>query len=186
MSTKVVQGVGLCISMWSLNKASDGLIGNGDGLINVNVEFDMAVFRPFKGEVIQGQIRRNVKGVGIQITMDFFEDIWVQCPVGIPKPAYFDETEQVWAWQVEGGDPAFYDNNEQVRFRVEREIWNDLTPDKPQVLASAARPQQVEARSPYIIIASMAEDGLGPNLWWDVQGSSKKEDGMEGQDSEGR
>ena len=31
-----MQGVGLCISMWGLNKASEGQIGNGTGLININ------------------------------------------------------------------------------------------------------------------------------------------------------
>ena len=75
---KVVQKVGLFISLWDILWTSEGLIGHGTGLVNVNgkchktirnpqsigmcfnpnciVEFRMVVFRPFKGEVIVGRI----------------------------------------------------------------------------------------------------------------------------------
>lgn len=33
---KVIQKIGLCICMYDLLSASDGLIGNGDGLVSVN------------------------------------------------------------------------------------------------------------------------------------------------------
>ena len=62
--------------MYDLLKASEGLIGHGTGIVNVNgplpgstprccrskadpnypVEFRLVVFRPFKGEVILGKI----------------------------------------------------------------------------------------------------------------------------------
>ncbi len=61
--------------MYDLLKVSDGLIGHGDGFVNVNgngnlesmgkcpsstergvVEFRLIVFRPFKGEIITGRI----------------------------------------------------------------------------------------------------------------------------------
>ncbi len=35
---QVIQKVGLCICMYDLLKASDGLIGHGTGLVNVNGE----------------------------------------------------------------------------------------------------------------------------------------------------
>jgi DNA-directed RNA polymerase III subunit RPC8 len=35
-ANKVIQKIGLCICMYDLLSASDGLIGNGDGLVNVN------------------------------------------------------------------------------------------------------------------------------------------------------
>jgi DNA-directed RNA polymerase III subunit RPC8 len=72
----VVQKIGLCICLWDILWTSEGLIGQGDGLVNVNgtyalghyssclvsvltgfaVEFRMVVFRPFKGEVIVARI----------------------------------------------------------------------------------------------------------------------------------
>jgi DNA-directed RNA polymerase III subunit RPC8 len=63
--------------MYDLLKVSDGLIGHGDGFVNVNgtrklwiignlrhelieetVEFRLLVFRPFKGEIITGRIAK--------------------------------------------------------------------------------------------------------------------------------
>jgi DNA-directed RNA polymerase III subunit RPC8 len=35
-SNKVLQQVGLCICFWDLLKASEGLISQGDGMVNVN------------------------------------------------------------------------------------------------------------------------------------------------------
>lgn len=53
---QVLQKIGLCICLWDVTWASEGLIGHGTGLVNVNVEFRLVVFRPFKGEVLQGRI----------------------------------------------------------------------------------------------------------------------------------
>jgi DNA-directed RNA polymerase III subunit RPC8 len=39
-----------------LLESSDGLIGHGTGLVNVNVKFRLIVFRPFKGEILLGKI----------------------------------------------------------------------------------------------------------------------------------
>lgn len=81
-ANKVVQNVGLCICFWDLLKASEGLISQGDGMVNVNgneyprhtrlpkcsllgaVEFRLVVFRPFKGEIIHGVILdSSVEGI---------------------------------------------------------------------------------------------------------------------------
>ncbi|KAF2228930.1 putative DNA-directed RNA polymerase III [Viridothelium virens] len=175
---RVIQGVGLCICLWDLLEASEGRIGNGTGIAHVNTRFRMVVFRPFKGEVIQGQIRRNVKGVGLQLSLDFFDDIWVPCPIGLPKPSSFDESEGVWMWNSQNGDAA-YDESEQVRFRVEREVWNNQTLSGPPPRSSST--QREERRAPYIIIASMTEDGLGPIRWWDEEAEGEEgEEEVEG------
>ncbi|KAI5283717.1 DNA-directed RNA polymerase III subunit rpc25 [Ascosphaera acerosa] len=55
-ANKVIRNVGLCMGMYDLLESSDGLIGHGTGLVNVNVKFRMVVFRPFKGEIIIGKI----------------------------------------------------------------------------------------------------------------------------------
>ncbi len=82
-SNKVVHKVGLCVAMWDLLKASDGLIGFGDGNCNVNVEFRMVVFRPFKGEIVAAKVKKNVPE-GIYLSTDFFDDIFV------PETMLFD------------------------------------------------------------------------------------------------
>lgn len=35
-SNKIVPGVGLCITLWDLLSTTEGLIGHGTGLVNVN------------------------------------------------------------------------------------------------------------------------------------------------------
>jgi DNA-directed RNA polymerase III subunit RPC8 len=71
-ANKVIQKIGLCICLYDLLAASEGLIGHGTGLVNVNglltyllkenradhltVEFRLIVFRPFKHEVMLGRI----------------------------------------------------------------------------------------------------------------------------------
>jgi DNA-directed RNA polymerase III subunit RPC8 len=55
-ANRVIQKIGLCICMYDILWASEGLIGHGTGLVNVNVEFRLIVFRPFKGETLLGKI----------------------------------------------------------------------------------------------------------------------------------
>lgn len=97
LSVQVVQKIGLCISLYDVLWTSEGLIGHGTGLVNVNgmmqqqsspllllfqyaytkpVEFRMIVFRPFKGEVMLGRIRSSTPS-GIHLRTDFFDDIFV-------------------------------------------------------------------------------------------------------------
>lgn len=72
-ANKVIQKIGLCVCLYDLLSSSEGLIGHGTGLVNVNgkyslknpiysgliedaVEFRLVVFRPFKDEVLLGRI----------------------------------------------------------------------------------------------------------------------------------
>ncbi|KAI9709322.1 MAG: DNA-directed RNA polymerase III subunit rpc25 [Bogoriella megaspora] len=140
-ANKVIHKVGLVICFFDLVKASDGLIGNGTGLVNVVV------------------------------SMRFFEDIWVPCPRGIPSPGGYDKGEKRWYWEADAGR-LFYDNHEPVRFRIESEIWNDHTPTRPQMGGGETE----EKKPPYMLIASLLESGLGPNVWWeDEEGEENDE-----------
>jgi DNA-directed RNA polymerase III subunit RPC8 len=75
-ANKVLHRVGLCITLYDILKASDGLIGHGSGDVNVNVEFRMVVFRPFKGEIVTGVVRKCDED-GIRVGVEFFDDLWV-------------------------------------------------------------------------------------------------------------
>lgn len=67
-------------------------------------------------------------------------------------------------WQ-NGDEEMYFDKHETVRFRIEGERWHDQTPTAPPDPEHLAEP--VKKTSPYSIIGSMMEDGLGPCLWWD-------------------
>ncbi|KAI9809067.1 MAG: hypothetical protein M1825_002356 [Sarcosagium campestre] len=114
--------------MYDLLKASEGLIGHTTGIVNVNVEFRMVVFRPFKGEIILGKISSS-SIEGIKVRLDFFDDIFVPGHL-LFDGSRFDHTEQVWVWESDGTN-YYFDKNESVLFRVEAEEWNDQSPLSP-------------------------------------------------------
>ncbi|KAF2139129.1 uncharacterized protein K452DRAFT_255268 [Aplosporella prunicola CBS 121167] len=173
-ANKVIQEVGLCICLRDILKSSEGLIGHGTGIVNVNVEFRLVVFRPFKGEIIEGKISgSNPQGINVQL--DFFDDIFVPGPVNLFEGVKFNNAESVWVWTTETGDELFFDMEERVRLRVEAEVWTDLSPQAPLIAGANGSGGEngeggegsEERRSPYCVVASMQQAGLGPTLWWE-------------------
>jgi DNA-directed RNA polymerase III subunit RPC8 len=77
-ANKVIQNIGLAICVYDILWAGDdtGIISQGDGYANVNVEFRLVVFHPFKGEVMNARIR-NSTPAGINLKIDFFDDIFI-------------------------------------------------------------------------------------------------------------
>ena len=63
------------------------------------------------------------------------------------------------------GQKLYYDNQETVRFRIEEERWHDQTPVGPIEKEDGSAVKQ----SPYTLIATMEDAGLGPCLWWDEE-----------------
>ncbi|MCJ1315453.1 DNA-directed RNA polymerase III subunit rpc25 [Xylographa vitiligo] len=159
-ANKVIQKIGLCICVYDLLTASDGLIGHGTGIVNVNVEFRLIVFRPFKGEIILGKIS-GASEWGMKIRLDFFDDIHVPPTLMFPG-SFFNVQEQCWVWNNEGTE-YFYDKHEWVRIRIEQEHWHDQSPVAPSERESAAA---MERKSPFSITASMMQAALGPTEWW--------------------
>jgi len=167
-ANKVIQKIGLCICLYDLLSASEGLIGHGTGLVNVNVEFRLIVFRPFRHEVMHGRITSSSKD-GINLRTTFFSDIFV--PSGaLPQGSYFDGNQGIFVFRhPEISDPMCFDMYEMARFRIESEEWIDQTPEKPEGNDLGMDEEERRARrvSPWKITASMADDGLGPCFWWD-------------------
>ncbi|KAH7258324.1 DNA-directed RNA polymerase III complex subunit Rpc25 [Fusarium solani] len=158
-SNKVIQKIGLCICLYDLQWASEGLIGHGTGLVNVNVEFRMVVFRPFKGEVMMARISTSTPE-GIHLQTDFFADIFVSYEY-LPPGAEFSHSHQLWVWNVDEEQRLLYEMHEMVRFQVIDEEWHDQAPAGPK------KQEETEATAPYRIKGSMIADGLGLCLWWD-------------------
>ncbi|KAH8593688.1 RNA polymerase III subunit Rpc25 [Bisporella sp. PMI_857] len=167
-ANRVIQKIGLCICLYDLTSASDGLVGNGTGLVSVNVEFRLVVFRPFSGEIIMGRISSSTDA-GIHLKTHFFDEIFVP-KNRLPEGAKYSADEDCWKWFVDD-EPLYFDNQETVRFRVEQEQWHDQTPKGPADQENNDQPQ-----SPYKIIASMEDAGLGPCLWWDNTNQGEEEE----------
>ncbi|KAK1764569.1 RNA polymerase III subunit Rpc25-domain-containing protein [Phialemonium atrogriseum] len=160
-ANKVIQKIGLCICLWDVLWSSEGLIGHGTGLVNVNVEFRLVVFRPFKGEVLLGRITSGTQD-GINIRTDFFDDIFVPF-TELPDEATYEPKDALWVWRDED-QVMYYDIHEMVRFQVVSEDWHDQTPTGPLGVGDEPEGRTI---APYRITASMKGSGLGCCLWWD-------------------
>ncbi|KAL9110073.1 MAG: hypothetical protein Q9227_005412 [Pyrenula ochraceoflavens] len=179
-SDKVIQKIGLCMYMYDLLDASEGLIGYGDGTVNVNVRFRLLVFRPFHSEVLLGRVIA-LSPTGIRISVDFFEAITVSPDLLFENMKFVpdDETEAGggWLWDNDGNE-LWIDLGDTVRLRVEREEWRDQTPKGPVIsredgtmavgeVNGLREGEDVEhEREPYRIVASMNAGGMGPLTWW--------------------
>lgn len=181
-ANKVIQKVGLCICFYDLLTATEGLIGHGSGVINVKVTFRLIIFRPFRGEVLEGTVSES-SPAGLRIHIELFDDITVPGPTNLLDPSNFDLFEKVWVWTSEDGVKFHFDKNERVRFRIEEEIWQDQAADEEGGIiavdrepepgdSDAARRKREEderkrrGKTPWRLVASMAQGGMGCLTWW--------------------
>ncbi|KAM7534488.1 hypothetical protein Aperf_G00000117815 [Anoplocephala perfoliata] len=101
-SNKILYKVGLCISVWDITAIGDIYISHDDESFQVNVTFRLLCFRPSIDEVIIGTVKNCTKE-GIQISLNFFDDIFV--PVDKLK-------------------------HPSKLFRVDQEVWQDANPNE--------------------------------------------------------
>lgn len=179
---RVIKDVGLCISIFDILETEDPYIYSGEAAIFVKVRFRVIVFRPFVGEVLVGRVRSGTEE-GLSVTLGFFDDIHIP-PGCLPQGTAFDPTEQVWCWHYEGNQ-MYLDPGEAIRFRILSEKFVESAPISKDVLMSqraaalaAADPKApsnpnivtdipaVPETTPYRIVATIAEDGLGLVRWW--------------------
>ncbi|KAI8928449.1 RNA polymerase III subunit Rpc25-domain-containing protein [Entophlyctis helioformis] len=138
-ANKVLHNVGLCISVYDLLETSDPIVhACQDGAYQSRVKFRMVVFRPFKGEILEGRIKDCSPKTGVRVTMNFFDDIIIPPSFLMPDSEY-DSQEGVWVWKYDGND-LFMDREEPIRFRVENEAFVDVGPVKEPKAASAGGP----------------------------------------------
>ncbi|VDN98303.1 unnamed protein product [Rodentolepis nana] len=164
-SNKILYKVGLCISVWDITSIGDMYVSHDDGSYHVNASFRLICFRPSVDEVIIGSVKNCIKE-GIQVSLNFFDDIFIPA-TKMKHPSKFDFEQQSWIWQYENeGEVAELriEKNDSIRFRVDQEIWQDPNPtdekDNQATLASFG------FKSPYVILGSIAADGLGLTCWW--------------------
>lgn len=173
---KVLHEAGLCLGFHSIISTSEGLIGHGTGIVNVNVDFKLLVFRPRKGEIVPGAIANSDPTAGIFLDMDFFEDVIV------PPQLLFEGTvwekdeydQEAFVWN-EHENKFFFDRLEPCLWRVEAEVWHDISPKMqgPErgkfVEEAEGEGEDGEAKkTPYMLQGSMGFSGLGPILWWET------------------
>jgi DNA-directed RNA polymerase III subunit RPC8 len=137
--------------------------------------------RPVEGEVLLGTIRQCTPE-GVLVSLGFFDDILL--PGSCLQPgSLFDAAEQVWVWNY-GESQLFMDVGEPIRFRLLEQHFIEEAPVRKEVLMAAkmaamnpavpvatqatAEPEEepVPEQSPFRLVGSIAEDGLGLVSWW--------------------
>eukprot|EP00270_Netrium_digitus_P021937 TRINITY_DN9649_c0_g3_i1.p1 TRINITY_DN9649_c0_g3~~TRINITY_DN9649_c0_g3_i1.p1 ORF type:complete len:203 (-),score=56.58 TRINITY_DN9649_c0_g3_i1:217-783(-) len=151
---KVIQDIGLVISLYDILSLDGGLVHQGDGAPHFQVRFRLVVFRPFVGEVLIGRIQK-CDASGVYVTLGFFWDIHIPEHL-LQIPSYFDEQEKVWIWKFNENE-MFMDLQEEVRFRVAAVKY----PPLPLEQEKGAKPF-----APMQLVGDINADGLGLVSWW--------------------
>lgn len=121
----------------------------------------------------------NNKGV-----VEFFDDIYIPKEM-LFEGCYYSVKDQVWIWNIDGTEEAkvFFELNEKIRFRVEKEVFFDIKPNLKELEAKerlleekgeetlleeeAKKPQKEDDPAPYVILGSCQSDGMGLVAWWE-------------------
>ncbi|KAK6081720.1 RNA polymerase III subunit Rpc25 [Seiridium cupressi] len=170
-SNRVLQKIGLCICMYDLLWASEGLIGHGTGLVNVNGNGVLLVIAQqaltdlhsrvpaHRIPAVQG---RDFAGENQQRHPRRFEHRSMSLSRNVVNRETSDHNEQAWVWVVEE-QRMYYDKNEMVRLQVIDEDWHDQIPES----TSEEAVEKAKKISPYSIRGTMMKEGLGCCLWWE-------------------
>lgn len=190
-SNRVVNDLGLCISVRAIDSIGSPRFYTGSGGMFIKVVFRVIVFRPVKDEVILCRVMHEDE-TGIMASVGFFDHIFIP-KAKLPNPSQFDKKDRLWVWAFE--DEKFHiEIDGEIRVRVESIKFNDPKPGAQaaeqtatsvggEVKGGAAGSGTVggaasgaaeakktlsisEVQAPMLICATMNDDGLGPVDWW--------------------
>jgi len=85
------------------------------------------------------------------------------------NPSRFDTKDKVWVWEYDNcGDTVelHMDIGETVRFRVVSEQFVDTHPGVDSGLLDTGEIATSKSKSPYSIVGTVREPGLGVIGWW--------------------
>ncbi|KAF8336014.1 RNA polymerase III subunit Rpc25-domain-containing protein [Amanita rubescens] len=175
-ANKVLHDVGLCFCVFDLVEVGEGKVRYGDGFLWYKVVFRLVVFRPFISEVVVAKVKSSDED-GIRLTMGFFDDIYIPAAY-LPQPSAFDPNERAHFWLPDSplttahelldtsvAERMYIDQGEVIRVRIEGDEFYDFEPGPPKARDGVAIKLEPK-RSPYVIVCSIAEQGLGPVVWW--------------------
>ncbi|XP_060836660.1 DNA-directed RNA polymerase III subunit RPC8 [Rhopalosiphum padi] len=167
LANKVVMNVGLCLSLFDILEIGDSIIYPSEGAYFSKVRFRFIVFRPFVEEILIGKVKSSSSD-GAVLTTGFFEDIFVPA-ANMQNPSRFDVKDKVWVWEYDNcGDTVelHMDIGETVRFRVVSEQFIDTHPGVDSGLLDTGEIATSKSKSPYSIVGTVREPGLGVIGWW--------------------
>ncbi|KAJ3038152.1 DNA-directed RNA polymerase III subunit rpc25 [Rhizophlyctis rosea] len=164
-ANKILHNVGLCIRVFDLLDASEGVVhACQDGSYQCKVSFRMIVFRPFVGEILVGKVAGSSATEGIKVSLEFFEDISIP-PTYLPANTEFDSAEGLWVWKYDENE-LYIEKDSLIRFRIEQEAFFDVGPVREN-LPEGSSGGETGGKVAYSIYGSIDDSGLGSIEWWE-------------------
>lgn len=136
----------------------------------VSVEFRLAVFQPFVGEILNGVIIHSTgAGIRVRVLDQLFEDVFIP-PSNLPPHSYFADKEQLWVWPSQQGE-LFYERGITLRFKVDSVFYGKPQYDAPKETPKTPGVEDTEPIVlPLLVIGSLddqhGEKALGHLEWW--------------------
>ncbi|EDR26345.1 DNA-directed RNA polymerase III subunit RPC8, putative [Entamoeba dispar SAW760] len=128
---KMIEGKGIGVTLYDIVSMTAPTIAIGTGDVYYEVVFNLVIFSPFQGELIEGRVLRSLPS-GIQVTLNFTDSVFIdQCY--FPANSDFDEDEQLWYWNYDGTKLPLYINST-IRFKVHHVIMKKQESVKPVVV----------------------------------------------------
>ena len=171
--SKIIVGQGLVVSIKNFKIKSD-LIVEIEGVIDIKYECNLILFCPNEGDILYGTIFDSDKE---NITIDCGL-IKVKVPIQqLMEPYYFNKKEKLWFWSYEGKN-YYYEKGARcslkvlgTNYRNRKDILKMINDkmveengeeiDEEKIMNSLQKEDIME------IYCSMAQEGLGPVIWWE-------------------
>lgn len=155
---KVIQNLGLCISVYDITSIEGGSIFPGAGAPTYQVVFNLIMFRPFPGEIISAKVI-SLDADGLRLSLEFFDDIYIPTH-HMPCPSHYVSKNKTrkWIWEyAEVSAELNIEISDEIRFQVQSVSY----PTIPVEQAKESKPF-----SPMVVNGSLDREGLGPVSWW--------------------
>ncbi|KAL8548096.1 hypothetical protein ACS0TY_007424 [Phlomoides rotata] len=162
---KVIEKLGLCITVYDIQSIEGGFIFPGDGASTYTVMFRLVMFRPYEGEIISARLQESTKD-GLRLSLGFFDDIYVPVPL-LASPVHSEPDPRLkdsvtWIWEYDGQNYPI-DGADEIRFRVHNVSYPPIPLEQEE---EASDKKAVKPFAPMVITGSLDGDGLGPVSWW--------------------
>jgi DNA-directed RNA polymerase subunit E'/Rpb7 len=157
---------GLVVTLYSISSIQGGSVLAGEGCVCFDVTFEIVLFKPFVGEVLEGTLT-SADAFGAHVSVGFFGDIFIS-PTSMQDPSEYDEKEGVWVWDYNGTRMEM-EVGEKVRFKVTGVRFPALpkTAEELGGLTFESGAKIDGSFAPMLVLGDMNDDGLGLMSWWD-------------------
>ena len=170
--SKIIPDQGLVVSIKNFKIKSD-LIVQIEGVVDIIYECGLIMFCPKGGDILYGKIC----DCSISYIVVDCDLIKVKVPIQqLMEPYFYNKKEKLWFWSYDGKN-YYYEKNTKCRLKVldtnfktrkdiakiirEKAEENDEEYNEEDLINSLQKEDIME------IYCSMAQEGLGPVIWWE-------------------